>query len=308
MPSSFSAPNRAKITVPGRRKKNSVEKRPGLLSELRSWISDVGCLFPIWLPFWLWYKLVYVIIPVGLVLWVVGEGELSSQWGPALTLGFGCGGLVLRFYVWAVNLGLNQDEDDEEDQEESGDQQVSPGDVPHDVNVGTDAAGRDDDDPDEITLPGEELPDEAVVESDEPSAVSDESPEPPAEPPSGLDVKSVCDALFVEAEGSMAAARLFEERFDGRPVRWSGTLTRSESYGFDLVFGNQPGTKAVLAVYEADAITYGDTTISAVVQLPVAAVDLLEGRDGQVITVAGRLMKFDGFMRKVYIGEGTLDA
>ena len=43
-------------------------------------------------------------------------------------------------------------------------------------------------------------------------------------------------------------------------------------------------------------------------QLPAETLDTLEGHEGQVVTVAGRLVKFDGFMRNIYIGEGTLEA
>ena len=260
-------------------------------------ISEIGCLYPIWLPLWLWYKLVYVIIPVGVVLWVAGEGELSTAWGPILTLGFGFGGLVLRFYVWGINLSLNQEETEGES-----DQEVPSGDVGADEDLSgqrqmSPESGEEAEDI-EADLTGEAT--DTVAESDEPPAVSDE-------PSPDLDVESVCDALFAEA-GSTAANRIFAERFDGRPVRWSGTLTRAESYGFDLVFGNQPGTKAVLAVYETDAIGYGNATVSAVVQLPAETLDALEGHEGQVVTVAGRLVKFDGFMRNIYIGEGTLEA
>ena len=285
-------------------------------------ISEIGCLYPIWLPMWLWYKLVYVIIPVGVVLWVAGEGELSTAWGPILTLGFGFGGLFLRFYVWGINLSLNQEETEGESDQEvpsgdvgadedlSGQRQMSPESGEEAEDIEADLTSKS---PSREELigqiagallgPGGKPAGEAtdtVAESDEPPAVSDE-------PSPDLDVESVCDALFAEA-GSTAANRIFAERFDGRPVRWSGTLTRAESYGFDLVFGNQPGTKAVLAVYETDAIGYGNATVSAVVQLPAETLDTLEGHEGQVVTVAGRLVKFDGFMRNIYIGEGTLEA
>ncbi len=70
------------------------------------WAFKIIFFYPIWIPCWLIYKTVYVAIPTGLVLLVVGEwqdnGDLS-RWGLVLSFGVGIAGLMLRFYVWAIN-------------------------------------------------------------------------------------------------------------------------------------------------------------------------------------------------------------
>jgi hypothetical protein len=69
------------------------------------WAFKIIFFYPLWIPCWLIYKTVYVAIPIGLVLLVVGEwqnnGDLS-RWGLVLSFGFGITGLMLRFYVWAI--------------------------------------------------------------------------------------------------------------------------------------------------------------------------------------------------------------
>jgi len=69
------------------------------------WAFKIIFFYPIWIPCWVIYKTVYVAIPIGLVLLVVGEwqnnGDLS-RWGLVLSFGFGIAGLMLRFYVWAI--------------------------------------------------------------------------------------------------------------------------------------------------------------------------------------------------------------
>ena len=69
------------------------------------WAFKIIFFYPLWIPCWLIYKTVYVAIPIGLVLLVVGEwqnnGDLS-RWGLVLSFGFGIAGLMLRFYVWAI--------------------------------------------------------------------------------------------------------------------------------------------------------------------------------------------------------------
>ncbi|SVD08048.1 uncharacterized protein METZ01_LOCUS360902, partial [marine metagenome] len=66
------------------------------------WAFKIIFFYPIWIPCWLIYKTVYVAIPIGLVLLVVGEwqnnGDLS-RCGLVLSFGFGIAGLMLRFYV-----------------------------------------------------------------------------------------------------------------------------------------------------------------------------------------------------------------
>ena len=62
-----------------------------------------------------------------------------------------------------------------------------------------------------------------------------------------LDVESVSAALFDPKLSSLDSSRIFDERYAGRTVRWSGKLTKAERFPFDYVFGSEPGTKATTA-------------------------------------------------------------
>ena len=128
---------------------------------------------------------------------------------------------------------------------------------------------------------------------------------PPAEVP--LDVESVCGALFDPKHSSLDSNRVFEERYEGRDVEWTGKLVKVEAYPFDFVFGNEPGTKAVIEIHEVDSALYGDRKISAVVQLDEAALKGLEEGTGRSICFAGRLLRVDGFMRNIYVASGRLE-
>ena len=51
----------------------------------------------------------------------------------------------------------------------------------------------------------------------------------------GLDVATVSNDLFASSVMSFDARRLFDERYKGRSVRWSGELQSLTSYQIDRV-------------------------------------------------------------------------
>ncbi|MCZ6794171.1 MAG: tetratricopeptide repeat protein [Planctomycetota bacterium] len=116
-----------------------------------------------------------------------------------------------------------------------------------------------------------------------------------------LDVESVSAALFDPKLSSLDASRIFDERYAGRTVRWSGKLTKAERFPFDYVFGGEPGTKAIVEVHDTGSTLYGDGKISAVVQLPEGAAEELKELEGQTVRFEGELLRVDGFMRNVYV-------
>ncbi len=121
-----------------------------------------------------------------------------------------------------------------------------------------------------------------------------------------LDVASVCGELFDPSRSSLDASRIFEEKYEGNEVKWSGTLKSADSYSYDFVLGSSPGTKAVFEVHKVKASFYGENAIFAVVQLPPEAKEELAGKIGEAIGFEGKLLKADGFMRNIYIREGKL--
>ena len=71
-----------------------------------TWILKI-LLSPIWIPCWFAYKFVYVAIGIGLGLGIVGmlldDLDLATQGWFVCAFSGGLG-LILRFYVWAINL------------------------------------------------------------------------------------------------------------------------------------------------------------------------------------------------------------
>jgi hypothetical protein len=119
----------------------------------------------------------------------------------------------------------------------------------------------------------------------------------------GPDSRAVCDELFDPAVLSLEANRRFEQGYQGARVRWSGTLREVSRYSFDLVFGNAPGTRAVVELHEVGGGVFARTA-QAVLQLPPEAFDALEGRRDQPLAFEGTLVRCDAFLRNLFV-EGA---
>ena len=77
------------------------------------WAFKIIFFYPLWIPCWLLWKTAYVAILVGLVLFVVGavmDNQRLSNMGAMAVCAVGPTGLMLRLYVWAVNLRFGDGE------------------------------------------------------------------------------------------------------------------------------------------------------------------------------------------------------
>ena len=126
-------------------------------------------------------------------------------------------------------------------------------------------------------------------------------------PTSSMDVHDVCDNLFGSDRISFQIHETFKQNYEGLEVQWTGKLTRVDSYPFDLVFGNDPGTKAEFEVAELEGETVGSQTVKAMVQLPTDAHEALSKRTGDTIAFTGILVKCDSFMRMLFVGGGSTE-
>ena len=122
---------------------------------------------------------------------------------------------------------------------------------------------------------------------------------PPSPSADDTGLETVCETLFGTDRMSYEIKEIFEERFDGKSIRWSGKLDRVSTYAFDGLFGSEPGTKAVFEIYEA-----GGRTVQAVVQFPADAVEVLRPRTGEQATFEGTLLSCDAFMRNLFVANG----
>lgn len=127
------------------------------------------------------------------------------------------------------------------------------------------------------------------------------TPPPPApEPMSPAENDRLFETLFGANLMSYETTKIFDERFRGRPVEWTGTVKRAKSYSSDLDFGPGPGMKAVITVARIEHDLYGETEIDAVVQLPASATLTR----GDQVTFTGLLSKADPMMRNLYVTGG----
>lgn len=114
------------------------------------------------------------------------------------------------------------------------------------------------------------------------------------------DVVTLCDTVFDPKISSFETSQRFEEKFEGRVVRWTGTLKSAAIYSYDFLFGTGPGTRATFEIHTIQINTYSDRKVLAVVQLPEDAAKTLAGLTGQTIKFAGTLHKVDAYMKNLF--------
>jgi hypothetical protein len=127
--------------------------------------------------------------------------------------------------------------------------------------------------------------------------VLDPQPDPEPAPIELLSAQTVAETLFGSSVMSYQVKEVFEQRFGGKTVQWSGVLTSVTHYPFDRVFGNAPGTRAVIEV---------QGRIKAFVQLESEALNKLRSKTGKPVVFEGKLLACDGFMNSIFVGEGRI--
>jgi hypothetical protein len=172
-------------------------------------------------------------------------------------------------------------------------------------------AGRSDEARQVFAAAAEETPDDAELGQWAAALSGKASPAATAEPAvaspaDGLAAADVCEALFSASGSSFAAYQVFEDRYVGREVQWSGVLQRVDEFSYDLVFHGQEGCKGVIEIHELSSASYGQRRVLAIVQFPKASLGELRGRLGQRLEFTGRLAKADGLLRNLYLADGRL--
>jgi hypothetical protein len=145
----------------------------------------------------------------------------------------------------------------------------------------------------------------AGPKSDVVEAVTSRAEEVP-DPESQVAVADLCHDLFQESATSYQINHTFDRQYAGTLVHWTGTLKRIETFTYDFVFGNEPGTRVVIEVHELDNATYGDRTVSAIVRFPPELEGQLRERKSQQITFTGKLHKVDSLLRNIFVVEAEL--
>jgi hypothetical protein len=118
------------------------------------------------------------------------------------------------------------------------------------------------------------------------------------------DALTVAADLFGENRLSFETARLFDEKYTGSNVEWTGKVRKAAIVDHDRLLGDEPFTKAIIEVAALENDLFGNTVVSAVVALPTGAADDLAR--GSTVTFAGTLIGIDALVRNVYVGDARL--
>jgi hypothetical protein len=105
---------------------------------------------------------------------------------------------------------------------------------------------------------------------------------------------------------SYQLAEVFDARFRGHRVRWSGTLTSLTPYPFDRVFGNAPGLKATVKIPESTERPTGRQALQAVVRLPREQQASIRTLIGKPIVFEGELEACDAFGQSVFVTRARI--
>lgn len=118
------------------------------------------------------------------------------------------------------------------------------------------------------------------------------------------DAIDIATDLFGENRLSFETAALFDERYAGRYVRWSGKLRSSSTVDHYRILGDGPFTKAMIDVAQLENDLFGNTVITAVVAFPEASIDSIA--TGDTITFSGELVGIDALVRNLFVGGASL--
>ncbi len=81
---------------------------------------------------------------------------------------------------------------------------------------------------------------------------------------------------------------------------------RASRFTYDLVFGDESGTRAVFEVATIAGSFSISQQVQAVVQLPEAAAAAIDSRRGEQLTFTGELVRCDAFARNLFVADGEL--
>lgn len=131
-------------------------------------------------------------------------------------------------------------------------------------------------------------------------------PQAPATPlDEQVDAEEMSREVFSGNALSFESKRVFDERYAGRSVRWSGRVKSTGTIGTSSDLGPAGDDRLVATVATINHDLYGNTDIDAVVGLPTGAASGLRRDDDVMFT--GTLVGVDALVRNVFVAGGRLE-
>ena len=118
------------------------------------------------------------------------------------------------------------------------------------------------------------------------------------------DAFDIASDLFGENRLSFETAALFDERYAGRRVEWSGKLRKATTVDHYRVLGDGPFTKAVVDIAVLENDLFGNTVVTAIVAFPPGSIDSIQ--PGEDVTFSGDLVGIDALVRNLLVGNAAL--
>ncbi len=98
--------------------------------------------------------------------------------------------------------------------------------------------------------------------------------------------------------------RIFDDRYRGSTVHWSGPVKSTGRIGADCDIGNEGADRLVVSVATISHDLYGNTEIDAVLGLPAGTVPNLHR--GDPVAFTGTLVRVDPLVRNVFVADARL--
>lgn len=147
----------------------------------------------------------------------------------------------------------------------------------------------------------------SATEVPTPSLAPEPEPAPP-EPQSNaapIDYRELRTDLFETSRMSFEVKEHFEITYAGRVPTWRGKLERLSDYNSDMVFDGGPGTKATVQLEPIQDGSFAKD-VRAIVQLSREQAESARAIVGSEVTLTGRLISCDAFMRNLFLADGSL--
>ena len=113
-------------------------------------------------------------------------------------------------------------------------------------------------------------------------------------------------ALFGEWSSHDDVKARFEATYAEAEVEWAGEIETLQVYGYDPVFGREPGTRARIRIHEFETGHGGRRPVRAIVALPRELHFERREIEGRRLGFRGRLVACDPWMRHLFVAEGEL--
>ena len=127
---------------------------------------------------------------------------------------------------------------------------------------------------------------------------------PRQRPGEGPTAEELSQELFAGNALSFESMHIFDDRYRGSTVHWSGPVKSTGRIGPDSDIGNEGADRLVVSVATISHDLYGNTEIDAVIGLPAGTVPNLER--GDPVAFTGTLVRVDPLVRNVFVADARL--